>query len=95
MSIKGTLKSERVSLRLDKATRQRIERAASIEGKTVSGFIVSSAQMAAEKITREHETIVLSQRDAERFLDAIMNPPPVNDRLRRALEEHGRRVVSR
>lgn len=95
MSAIGVVKSERVNLRLDKAAKQRIEQAASVEGKTVSSFIVSSALEIAEKTVREHETMALSRRDAELFFDAITNPPQPNDRLRKALNEHGRRIVSR
>ena len=89
------MKSERVNLRLDETAKRRIEQAASFEGKTVSGFILSSALENAEKTIRKHETMVLSQRDAETFLDAILEPPKANARLREALDEHGRRVVSR
>ena len=95
MSSTTTIKSERVNLRLDKTAKQRIEQAASVVGKTVSGFIVSSALENAEKTIRKHETMVLSRHDAELFFDAIINPPPLNNKLRKALDEHGRRVISR
>ena len=87
--------SERLNLRLDPAAKRRIEQAASFEGKTVSGFIVSSALATAERTIREHEAMVLSRRDAEVFLDAIVNPPGTSAKLRKAFEEHRRRVVAR
>ena len=88
-------KSERVNLRLNETTKRRIERAASFEGKTVSGFIVSSALENAEKAIQKHETMALNQRDAKRFFDVIINPPAPNDKLRRAMGEHGKRVATR
>jgi uncharacterized protein (DUF1778 family) len=88
-------KSERLNLRLDAAAKRRIEQAAAFEGKTVSGFIVSSALASAERALREHDTMTLSRRDAEVFLDAIVNPPRPSARLRKAIEEHRRRVVWR
>ncbi|MCR4377143.1 MAG: DUF1778 domain-containing protein [Rhodospirillales bacterium] len=88
-------KSERVNLRLDATAKRRIERAALVEGKTVSGFILASALENAEETISRHETFALSRRDAEIFLDAILNPPPANAKLRKALAEHDRRVVSR
>ena len=91
----NAIKSERVNLRLDETAKRRIEQAASFEGKTVSGFILSSALENAEKTIRKHETMVLSRRDAQTFLDAILEPPKMNAKLREALDEHGRRVVSR
>jgi uncharacterized protein (DUF1778 family) len=87
--------SERLNLRLNPTAKRRIEQAASVEGKTVSNFIVSSAMATAERTIREHETMVLTRRDAEIFLDAIIGPPRPNPKLLQALEEHRRRVVSR
>ena len=65
------------------------------EGKTVSAFIVSSALETAGKTMERHETMTLARRDAVRFFDALANPLPPNERLRSALEEHTRRVISR
>ena len=103
MSSTTTIKSERVNLRIDKSAKQRIEQAASVVGKTVSGFIVSSALENAGRTIRKHETMVLGRRDAELFFDAIINPRCVrqwpdhalNNKLRKALDKHGRRVISR
>ena len=94
MAATNTIKSERINLRLSQTAKRRIERAASVEGTTVSGFIVASALAHAEKAIRDHDTIALERRDAEVFLDAIVNPPGPNERLRAALEEHARRVHS-
>ena len=90
-----TVRSERINLRLSETAKRRIERAASVEGKTVSAFIVSSALERAEKTARRHETVALAREDATRFFDALSDPPPPNERLHAALEEHARRVDSR
>ena len=39
--------------------------------------------------------VPLAREDAMRFFEALAAPPPPNDRLRAALEEHARRVDSR
>ena len=95
MAQTDTVRSERINLRLSEPAKRRIEQAASVEGKTVSAFIVSSALENAEKTVRRHETIALAREDATRFFEALSNPPPPNDCLRAALEEHARRVDSR
>ena len=95
MAPTDTVRSERINLRLSETAKRRIEHAASVEGKTVSAFIVSSALENAEKTVRRHETVALARADATRFFDALADPPPPNDRLRAALEEHARRVDSR
>ncbi|MBF0145676.1 MAG: DUF1778 domain-containing protein [Magnetococcales bacterium] len=95
MSQATTAKNERVNIRLDESAKKRIERAASFAGKTVSGFIVASAMEQAEATIREHEIMMLNRKDADRFLDAILNPPEPNENLRTAMEEHSRRVIHR
>ena len=95
MAQTDTVRGERINLRLSQTAKRRIEHAASVDGKTVSAFIVSSALENAEKTVRRHEIITLAYEDATRFFDALSDPPPPNDRLRAALEEHTRRVDSR
>lgn len=90
-----TAHSERINLRLSETAKRRIERAASSEGKTVSSFIVSSALEVADRTIDRHEALALARDDALLFFDALADPPPPNDRLRAALEEHARRVDSR
>lgn len=88
-------KNRRINLRIDETAKRRIERAAAFEGQSVSGFIVSSALDNAETAIRKHETMALDRRDAQRFFDAIVQPPAPSDKLRAAVDEHGKRVVSR
>ena len=86
MALANTTRSKRINLRLSEAAKRRIEQAASVEGKTVSAFIVSSALENAEKTVRRHDTIALDRKDAIRFFDALAKPPAPNDKLRAALE---------
>ena len=92
MTRTSTAKSERFNIRLDPEARKRIEQAASLEGKTASSFILSSALSQAERTIRRHETMVLKRRDSEIFFDALLQPPRMNPRLASALKEHHRRV---
>ena len=95
MAHTDTARTERINLRLSETAKQRIERAASVEGKTVSAFIVASALEYANKTIDRHETMSLAREDAIRFFHALDNPPPPNNRLQTALDEHDWRVVSR
>ena len=95
MAQASAVRNERINLRLSEAAKRRIERAASAEGKTVSAFILSSALESAGRTIDRHETLALAREDAMRFFEALAAPPPPNDRLRAALEEHARRVESR
>ena len=87
--------TDRINLRLKRASKHLIERAASFEGKTVSNFVLNSALASAEHTIRQHQTLSLDQQDAQRFFDALDQPPGFNDALSKALIEHGRRVDSK
>ncbi len=42
---------------------------------------VTSVQDAARRAIEEHRQLELSVRDSEAFVEALLNPEPVNDRL--------------
>lgn len=85
----------RINLRLRQSTKELIERAARLSGKTVSNFILSSAVTAAEKSVSSHETMTLQTKDAELFFEALSQKVAFNDTLLDAFEEHEERVTSR
>ena len=85
----------RINLRLQKRTKTLIERAARFQGKTVSNFILSSAVTEAERTVSEHENMVLNSEGAEAFFKALGKKVVFKDALKKALEEHEKRVVSK
>ncbi len=88
-------KRERINLRLKSSAKGLIERAAGFEGKTVSHFIVSSALDRAERTVQAHEMMILNRKNSRSFFDALSAPVRFTSGLIEALEEHGRRVVSK
>jgi uncharacterized protein (DUF1778 family) len=65
-----------------------IERAAALQGRTVTDFVLSSVQDAARRAITEHQRLNLSVRDSEAFIEALLNPKPVNDRLRETVRRY-------
>jgi uncharacterized protein (DUF1778 family) len=65
-----------------------VKRAAELEGRSVSDFVVAAAQEAARRIIEETQLIRLSVDDQRAFVDAILNPPAPNDAMRRAATAH-------
>jgi uncharacterized protein (DUF1778 family) len=55
-------------------------------------FRVASGQDSAQLIIEEHQPIELSVRDSQAFVEALLKPLPVNDRLRDTVR-HYRRVT--
>lgn len=74
-------RGERLEARVTPAQKLLIQRAAELEGRSVTDFVVSSAQEAARRTVAEHETIVLGAADNRAFVEAMLNPPPVNARM--------------
>jgi uncharacterized protein (DUF1778 family) len=65
-----------------------VRRAAEIQGRSVSDFVVAAAQEAAQKTVAEAEIIKLSRQAQEQFASLLLNPPAPADALKRALERH-------
>ncbi len=78
------IKSERMELRLRPSAKQVIQRAMAISGLSASDL----AYQAARQVIAEHEHILLAGADRDSFLELLANPPPANDRLKRAFKRH-------
>lgn len=65
-----------------------VKRAAELEGRSVSDFVVSAAQDAAKRTIEDNSVIRLSAEDQRRFVDMLLDPPAPNAALRRAKEAH-------
>lgn len=67
-------RSERLQVRLSVRQKQILEDAAAIEGRTLTDFVLSYAQAAAQRTIQEHLVLSLSQRDGQRVMDALLSP---------------------
>ena len=65
-----------------------VRRAAEIQGRSVSDFVVSAAQAAANRTIEEAQIIRLSVEDQRAFAEAIIDPAPPSAALLRAAEAH-------
>jgi uncharacterized protein (DUF1778 family) len=70
-----------------------VRRAAEIQGRSVSDFVVAAAQDAARKTVAEVEVIRLSREAQEQFVSMLLNPPPPSEALLRALERRHTLIV--
>jgi uncharacterized protein (DUF1778 family) len=59
-----------------------IERAAALEGRTVTDFVLTSVQEAARRAIEEHEVVRLSVRGSQAFVEALLNPREPSERMR-------------
>jgi uncharacterized protein (DUF1778 family) len=78
--------SARLEARLPADVHKMLKRAAQIQGRTLTDFVVAAAHDAARRTIEEAQVIRLSIEDQRRIAEAILNPPPPNPALRRALQ---------
>jgi uncharacterized protein (DUF1778 family) len=91
-SASGRTRAERFEARVTAEQKSLIERAAALQGRTVTDFVLTSVQDAARRAIEEHHQLELSVRDSEAFVDALLNPKPVNDRLRDTVRRYRERA---
>ena len=82
------VRGERLEARITAAQKDLIERAAALQGRSVTDFVLASVQDAALRAIEEHQRFDLSIRDSEAFVQALASPPPINDRLRETVRRY-------
>lgn len=58
--------------------------AADLEGRSMTDFVLHSAEAAAERTIEERAMLILSARETQAFVDAILNPAEPGPVLRAA-----------
>lgn len=69
-----------------------LQRAAEIEGRTLTDFVISVASEAARKTITTTDLINLSVQDQRRLVDVLLNPPVPAPALVRAAKVYDRLV---
>lgn len=90
MNDNSTTATARLEARLPVNVHALLKRAAEIEGRTLTDFVVAAASAAARKVIEETEIIKLSVEDQQRFAEALIDPPPLTPAMRRAIQRHRR-----
>lgn len=82
------VRNERLETRVTAEQKTLIEQAAALQGRSVTDFVLTSVQEAAQRAIQEHQSLDLSVRDSQAFVEALVNPPSVNDRLRETVRRY-------
>ena len=83
-----TQSTARLEARLPPEVMARLKRAAEIQGRTLTDFVVAAADEAACRTIEQAEIIRLSIEDQRRIAKAILNPPAPTAALKRAFRRH-------
>lgn len=87
-------KSARLEARLSPGVFELVQRAAKLQGRSMSDFVVNAAARAAERAIRRRAVIELARDDQQRFVEALLDPAPPAPAMRRAADAH-RELVDR
>lgn len=72
----------RLEARITPEIKALLQKAADLEGRTLTDFVVASVQAEALRVIQQHQTLKLSLEDSEAFVEALLNPPKPSDALK-------------
>lgn len=86
------LKTARIEARIRPDDKALLEEAAGHLGLSLADFVTTSARVQAEEVMRRRDEVALSRQDQEAFVQALLNPPQPNDKLKAAVARYGSAV---
>ena len=86
--VETSSKTARLEARITPNLQALLKRAAEIDGRSVTDFVVSAIQEAAERRIEQAQVIRLSQEDQKAFVEAVLSPPEPTAALKRAFKRH-------
>jgi uncharacterized protein (DUF1778 family) len=81
-------KTERLEARISAKQKEIFKQAAEMQAQSLTEFVVASALEAAKKIIHQHEVVELTLRDQKAFVQALLQPPKPNQKLRKAARRY-------
>ena len=90
----GGSRTARLEARIAPEALAAVKRAAELQGRSVSDFVVAAAQEAAHRAIEEAQIIRLSVQDQRAIADAVLNPPPLTAAMKRAITRHRKLIAT-
>jgi len=87
-------RTARIEARIAPDALRIVKRAAELQGRSLSDFVVAAAQEAAFRTIDEAQIIRLSIEDQQRFIQLLLKPPAPAPALKRAKRAHSRLIAS-
>lgn len=89
-----TVRTARVEARIAPESLAVVRRAAELQGRSISDFLVAAALKDAHQTIEDAQIIRLSVADQHRFADMLLNPPPLAPAMQRAIKARKRLIAS-
>jgi len=77
--------SARLEARISSDLHALLKRAAELQGRTMTDFVVAAVQDAAQRAIEQAEVLRMSLEDQQRFAEALLSPPEPTPAMIRAL----------
>ncbi len=90
----ATTSSARLEARISKELHYTLKRAAALQSRSITDFVVTAVQEEAENVIEQSEILRLSMADREHFAAALLSPPKPAPALKRAFARHRALVTS-
>jgi len=86
--------SARLEARISRDLHGAVKRAAELQGRTVTDFVVDALQSAASKAITQADHVRMSIADQEAFANALITPAKPNAALKRAFSKANKLLVA-
>jgi len=83
----------RLEARISAELHATLKRAAELQDRTVTDFVIAAVQDAAQRAIEKAGVVALSLADQQRFAQALSAPPPPNAALKRAFARRRKLVA--
>ena len=93
MTTQATTRTARVEARIAPDALAVVRRAAELQGRSISDFLVAAALKDAHQTIEDAQIIRLSVNDQQRFAELLLNPPPLAPAMQRALKARKRLIA--
>lgn len=90
----ATLSTARLEARISTDLHAMLKRAADMQGRTMTDFVVAAVQHAAQQAIEQAEVIRLSLADQEIFANALLAPPNAAPALKRAFARRHKLIAA-
>ncbi|MCP5265592.1 MAG: DUF1778 domain-containing protein [Burkholderiaceae bacterium] len=90
--VQNAPRAARLEARISETQKSLLKRAAMLTGRSLSEFVVASAQEAAQRVIEASETIQLSRAEQASFVQALLEPPAPSQRLAQAAKTYRART---
>jgi uncharacterized protein (DUF1778 family) len=85
-------RTERLEARLSKEQKDLFVRAAELQGRSLTDFVIASVQEAATETMRTHDVLRVSERDRQTFVSVLLAPAAPAKTLKQAAKRYRERT---